>query len=678
MRSKITFAIFLFVFCSSLTTLIYASSLSFPFQFDDTSNIVQNRGIRYLWHPRILFEHAQTRSRPVSALSYAIDYARGGGLSLSAFRLTNLVLHTFNALLVAFLFLQWFQGRKLAWLGALASAGLFLALPIAVDSVVYLSARSTLLSLLFVLLGLAAHSVNPPNIFSFLGFFAAAIAGFLSKESAVVLLPLLVVIHRMQRRVWREVLPYALPLVIGGMVHFFLKLGYLDGAWQGYFHIQGAVEVSGFADYTRLSLSLWPRILELFFLPSRMAFDHEIFLPGSWLDLPVLGGIAFWAVSAIFLLVWLRKPHFWQLPLLWIALSLLPTNSIFPVLDPLAERHLYLAVPALAWAAGIFLVLSSRVWIFPVLAALIGLSTHFALQRVPVWSTAASIWEDSYQKYPNKFRVVFNTAIYRAQVSGNFESALIIFYQYFRSVSPGMLPYQQQELITDVAANFLTYLGKDKEGILRVHKSQEGKSFLADLSLLKALRGKDDFALWRKRWQEALSNYKALPLASGSDDDEVVAHSLELLLAMELISRGQREEAFALLEKVILPFEGVHIPYWTKREALGDLYLSKGETIKALEQFELAATQYKVFKQFPETIHRKIYSIRVQQNDYLRASDAMGELTRLHTDDPEIRRLYAEALSRSQSRHATRQLREAEFYSGKFIRPNDEREFIRP
>lgn len=679
MRFKLFFLPLLLLYCAGASALVYRDSLSYPFQFDDLANIVQNRSIRYVFHPRILTENAQSRPRPLTAFTYAADYAVAEGLSLSQFRLTNLLLHTLNGFLVALLFLQWFEGRprRNLVLGALASAGLFLVLPLAVDSVAYLSARSSILSLFFVLLGLFFHGLPKQGFLSLFCFFGAALAGFLAKESAVALLPLLLLVHRVRQKVWRDLLPYAAPLVAGGLVLVSMKASYLASAWKGFFHIQGAVEINGFGEYLRISFSLWPKIFELFFRPSKMAVDHEIFLPPSWADPLVLGGIALWLAAFAVAFLWWRKPKSWQLPFLWIFASLVATNTIFPVLDPFSERHFYLATPAIGWALGMVFLWAQSAWITPLLFLVVGLASVGAQNRLKVWQSTSSLWQDCYRKYPTKFRVAFNAASFQIQDQADFSAALVTLKTYFAKILPGEIPHQQQEMATRMAGNILRYLGKDEAGIRKLHAATDG-GFYADYILLKALNGMVSSAEWLALWQKTLMAHESSPISANAEEPQVVRHSMELLKAGFLAESGDRVGSRALYERVLFTFERSHMPYWVARESLGDIYRDLGMREAALEQYELCSFQHKVFKQFPQELHRKIYELRIAEKDFIRASDALGELVRVQSDNPQIRRLYAETLARAKNKNATRHEKEAAFYEQSYIPPQDEREIIRP
>jgi hypothetical protein len=80
----------------------YSNSFTGVFVLDDEPAVAQNANLRTLW-PLTTSMSAPAGTtlsgRPVSALSFAIDYARSGG-SLAAYHATNLVIHIAAALLL--------------------------------------------------------------------------------------------------------------------------------------------------------------------------------------------------------------------------------------------------------------------------------------------------------------------------------------------------------------------------------------------------------------------------------------------------------------------------------------------------------------------------------------------------------------------------------------------------
>jgi tetratricopeptide (TPR) repeat protein len=84
--------------------------------------------------------------RPLQMFSYYLDYS-AWGLNPAGFRLSNILLHLFNSLLVFYLLFLVFKKKLLA----VSAALLFLAHPVHISTVAYISARADLLSAFFIL-----------------------------------------------------------------------------------------------------------------------------------------------------------------------------------------------------------------------------------------------------------------------------------------------------------------------------------------------------------------------------------------------------------------------------------------------------------------------------------------------------------------------------------------------
>lgn len=152
--------------------LAYLPGLSGGFAFDDYSNIVSNPTVRLdSLSVTGLLEAAQGGGagplrRPLSTMSFAVNHALSG-LSPLGFKLTNLVIHLINGLLIYALAVRLLGAVPRAssapavdfrWV-ALAAAGLWLLHPINLTSVLYVVQRMTSLSALFTLLGLWLYCV---------------------------------------------------------------------------------------------------------------------------------------------------------------------------------------------------------------------------------------------------------------------------------------------------------------------------------------------------------------------------------------------------------------------------------------------------------------------------------------------------------------------------------------
>lgn len=654
---------------------LYARALSYTYQFDDFPNIIQNRAIRYLFHPRIFLESINLRERPVTNLSYALNYALTD-LSLSGFRIWNYVLHFANAVLVWRLG-SFFLGRA----PALLAAGLFLLHPIAADSVVYLSGRSALLSLFFQLTALALYAEARQGFWKWLLFLSCAALAMLSKESGATTVLLIFLIDRQLVKRRGEVVPYVAPLFLGAAVAVWIKFSYLSNALLGVFLVQGEGQVRGFEELIRLQLSLWPRILALFLRPELQAIDHQVWIPVQWTERGVLLGALIVVLLAVAVVRQLKKasPLFFAAG--WILLALLPTNSIFPVLDPLGERLLYPALPGVAWLAA---------WLVAPIAArgagaialgglLAWLGAGATLPRIEVWKSSTSLWMDALAKYPDKYRIVHNASYSIMREGGSSWDSALPLIAHLARLEPGALRHQQQENITDqIASAFRKRYGMEDGPRLRSELQAWLPGFWGDYLWLKVmLPAKPQAKAWLAAWEAAKARY-AGPLPDAPGDPLVRDRSLELLAGEYWRRQGRSDIALKHFEPVFAAFPERHMPYWTARDRFAMAYLETNQRDPCIEQLEQLTQQYKVFKNYHVPALMLLAQLYKEKGDYVRASDAAGELVHVMTDDPAVRALYAELLEGRKSRFAARQRKEANFYEKNAIRPTELREAVRP
>ena len=144
-----------------LIAVAYLNSLSVYFIWDDYSSVVSNANIRSL-SLRNIFKPLYSDDssniaktplyyRPLQVLSYIFDY-RVWKLNPFGYHITNIILHTANALLLYLLLLLLFKDRVLAFCGS----SLFGIHPVFTSSVTYISGRTDILSLFFLLAMLIA------------------------------------------------------------------------------------------------------------------------------------------------------------------------------------------------------------------------------------------------------------------------------------------------------------------------------------------------------------------------------------------------------------------------------------------------------------------------------------------------------------------------------------------
>ena len=91
---------------------------------------------------------------------------------------------------------------------------------------------------------------------------------------------------------------------------------------------------------------------------------------------------------------------------------LLPTSSILPIKDPIADRRMYLPMIGLILIAVDFLgrLKVNRTTLTTVCGAIVLAATGATFARATVWSDPVSIWEDTVRKSPGKSRPHFQLA----------------------------------------------------------------------------------------------------------------------------------------------------------------------------------------------------------------------------------------------------------------------------
>ena len=188
-----------------LTLLIsagYANVVRGPFFFDDEHFIIKNRAVHDLDLQRIYTSSvtegasiAGNMYRPNQQMVFALLYKLFGPRSSVAYHVASILLHLLNSFLVFFLLTRLSFGRVASFL----AAALFLIHPAQTEAISYISGFADPLSL-FLMLATLIHVISilqssaSPSWWSVALCSVGALLALLTKENAVVLLPLGVVI----------------------------------------------------------------------------------------------------------------------------------------------------------------------------------------------------------------------------------------------------------------------------------------------------------------------------------------------------------------------------------------------------------------------------------------------------------------------------------------------------
>ncbi len=423
-----------------LAAALYAISINGAFVFDDPNAISQSVLIRSITP---LKRFLTLSTRPLTDFSFALNYAMGG-LETWPYHLTNILLHVANGLLVYGIAWATFSSSALArrygtsrYVLAVAAAALFVAHPLASESVAYVSSRSEVLAAFFILLSLGSYLVAATSSRATWRRAAAIVlplataAGVASKEIAATI-PFILLLYdwlflsslawwRMRPRLWLIGLALS-PLVLGGT--FLILRAYISPSPMGDYGATAGLSFDRFTrwQYLMTQFGVILYYFQLVVLPVGQTFDYDwplarsLFAPSVLLPLLLLVALVFVAVRAA------KSQPLFTFAIGWTLLILAPTSSIMPIADLAVERRMYLPIAGLmllaaAWLHDLVLWLP-EVWrrrpdwtygaIVAVLVAILGALTY---QRAALWGNAVALHEDGAAKAPGNPRVRLNLGV---------------------------------------------------------------------------------------------------------------------------------------------------------------------------------------------------------------------------------------------------------------------------
>ncbi len=373
-----------------LSVLIYASTLNHPFVHDDIVFIQLNPNISRLDDWGQIFGGGAVSSasginayyRPILELVYRLEY-RLFGFDPRGWHLVNILLHGLNGILLwRFLGLIGFSAF-LSW----AAAVLFIVHPVQVEAVACVAGISNLLMATFGLATLVAYLRG--HIALSLGLFILAL---LTKEQAVLLLPLIVLIDRHRKiPAW------------GSWFWFFLLM--FDFLMLRSLVTGGSSLTAGiFASIPELLLRLWSIAKTLFSYLWVLCVPVDLHYYRS-ADMLAIQGWWWLGVAGLGILV-ARSGEIVRFGACWFLLALLPVLNVVPLVNEYsfiltAEHFLYLPM------AGIMIILVSfleRVFKHKavlVFALATGLCAFLAYGQTKFWRNEVVLFERMLTFEPN-------------------------------------------------------------------------------------------------------------------------------------------------------------------------------------------------------------------------------------------------------------------------------------
>lgn len=404
--------------------LLFFGSLQSPFLYDDAHSIVDNQHTQSIESFKDKLGFSDFLNRNVLLFTFALNRVIGGEEVLG-YHLVNVLIHILVTLLVYFIAKEFALPNvpRLKHKDSLPllAAMLMLFHPMNVESVVYLSSRSSLLATLFFLLGFyyflrwqkfnnqsTARLKNNSQLMWVVLFF---ILGIGSKEIAVTL-PLIILgalWFLSPKRDIRQWLKTASIILLPLAIYLATRTYTLGGLFR-----LNAAPTAGINEQVLYFLTQFKVIFTYYltkiFLPFNLNFEPDMRLIQSISDPTWMGALA--GLVLLGVLVARRGSPWMQFGFLWALLTILPTSSLIPLKQIAVEHRTYLP------GVGLCLVLATmftwalakrRIFIYPVSILLILFATQ-TLDRGLDFRTRIGIWEDTVKKSPAKTLVHNNLA----------------------------------------------------------------------------------------------------------------------------------------------------------------------------------------------------------------------------------------------------------------------------
>jgi tetratricopeptide (TPR) repeat protein len=442
----------------ALTALVYGNVFRNGFiDFDDPENVLDNYAIRELSAENVrhwFTAPLQYMYTPLVSWSYAVDY-RIGRLDPTAYHVTNLLLHLGNTGLV-YLLLRALTRKR--FVIVFVTVG-FAIHPMNVDTVSWISTRSTLLATAFSLGCLLAYLRYRRD--GRWGYLAAAVGLFglavLSKSTAVTLPLALLLLDHYQRRPpsWR---------LLAEKVPFFV-IAAVTGIGTLHYRVD-ASNLHHYAPANRVVLvcaALAGYLLRLV-VPYPLAFAYAYpdqrgaFLPWHLYLAPVL-----LAVVAVALYRSKVPNRVVTLGLLFFGCTVVLSQTVLLVDNYQSNRYVYLPYLGLLLIAAHLvrrLLLAARGWrarLRPlwrgVLVAYLVAFAVLTVARSSLWNSQVAVWDDSIRHQPG-VPFVYNSRGMASYHRGDYPAALRDFRR-ATDLDPNFtLSYYYQGVIKGLSGDF--------------------------------------------------------------------------------------------------------------------------------------------------------------------------------------------------------------------------------
>lgn len=536
-------------------TIVFHNTLLDSFSYDDNVIIVLNQknlgelgNLTTLVTKDYFSISKETTYRPLVTLSYFMDQ-HVWELNPFGFHLTNLLLHLANVLLVYSLFQRLCRSDLIA----IASTALYSVQPVLTEAINSVGFREDLLATILVLLSTLLYIRGNMTI-SVLSYGMA----LLSKESAFPLPLILIAYDYLYHRGinLKKYLWYSLIVALYLYLRFFLLYNPVEDTLTNKVPLLMRLTSIPIAMFYYIKLLLFPISL----LSNYPSFD---FLLRPAVSVSLMAAIGF----AILLIRLIKKRVLNKTAVFgicWFTLTLLPVLNIVPIINPFAERFLYLPAIGFMLFLGNLQIKSSFTIVKIALISVISISfSVLSHNRNVVWKTEEGLWTDTISKSPNSLSASLNMSALLVNKK-EYDAAIAVLKKYLELATEYPTVYNNM-------GN--AYVGKGEYAI--AIKNYE-KAILLDSHYMEPRKNLAIIYKMEGNFEKAMEEHrKAIEIEPDNPD---------LYQSMGITYAEQ-----GLFDKAVRAFETALMKDPLSTEAhygLGILYEGKGMNMKAFQEYQ--------------------------------------------------------------------------------------------
>lgn len=391
-----------------MTALTWWHTLPYGFvNWDDGAYVLNNPLIRgwTLSNLQGIATEVVTRNyAPLTIFTFLVDHSFWG-LEAWGYRLTNLLLHCANGLLVFALMQRFCCSAYAAWL----TAALFLVHPVQVESVVWISSRKSLLCSALMLSAVVIRLRERPAPRDEGWYLLLLVMALLARAHAIILPPIVLLYDLLiaRRRTPEAISASVIPGLLG-LLLLIMTMGAQNTVGGG---VRAHMEIGLFRILEADSLILWEYI-RMLLAPTVQCVMYDP--PISGIHQSAFVAVIAWAVIGVTAWRTRHKSPLFLFGLLTALLLLLPVLNITPITTLMNDRYLYLpclvvfaiVTSSLATVTGLVSAgQQGRILTIGMRTLSAGLLLGGCVLRTtayqPVWQDSFSLWQHALSQYPD-------------------------------------------------------------------------------------------------------------------------------------------------------------------------------------------------------------------------------------------------------------------------------------